>query len=91
MKVLLFTNKEDVTTDFIVQELKRQEIEFYRFNTEELSKSVEIVLDFERERYLLIDKLDKKEYDKASAIQLAIKDRVERLTELYNTYKKNLL
>ena len=60
MKVLLFTNKEDVTTDFIVQELKRQEIEFYRFNTEELSKSVEIVLDFERERYLLIDKLDKK-------------------------------
>ncbi len=35
--------------------------------------------------------LDKKEYDKASAIQLAIKDRVERLTELYNTYKKNLL
>ena len=63
MKVLLFTNKEDVTTDFIVQELKRQEIEFYRFNTEELSKSVEIVLDFERERYLLIDKLDKKQYD----------------------------
>jgi glutamine synthetase len=35
--------------------------------------------------------LDNGEYDKASAIQLAIKDRVERLTELYNTYKKNLL
>ena len=40
MKVLLFTNKEDITTDFIVQELKRQEIDFYRFNTEELSKTV---------------------------------------------------
>lgn len=63
MKVLLFTNKEDVTTDFIVRELKRQEIDFYRFNTEELSKSVEIVLDFERERYLLIDKLDNKTYN----------------------------
>ena len=63
MKVLLFTNKEDVTTDFIVRELKRQEIDFYRFNTEELSLSVEIILDFERERYLLIDKLDRKEYD----------------------------
>lgn len=62
MKVLLFTNKEDITTDFIVQELKRQEINFYRFNTEELSKSVKIVLDFERERYLLIDKLDNKEF-----------------------------
>ena len=62
MKVLLFTNKEDITTDFIVQELKRQEIDFYRFNTEELSKSVKIVLDFEREQYLLIDKLDNKEF-----------------------------
>lgn len=62
MKVLLFTNKEDITTDFIVQELKRQGINFYRFNTEELSKSVKIVLDFEREQYLLIDKLDNKEF-----------------------------
>lgn len=62
MKVLLFTNKEDITTDFIVQELKRQEIDFYRFNTEELSKTVKIVLDFEREQYLLIDKLDNKEF-----------------------------
>ena len=63
MMVLLFSNKEDVTTDFIVQELKNQEIKFYRFNTEEFSKTVEIVLDFERERYLLIDKLDNKEYN----------------------------
>lgn len=63
MKVLLFTNKEDITTDFIVQELKRQKIEFYRFNTEELSKSVQIVLDFEKERYLLIDKLENKTYN----------------------------
>lgn len=63
MKVLLFTNKEDVTTDFIVQELKRQEIDFYRFNTEELSKSVEIDLNFEKEKYLLIDKLDNKTYN----------------------------
>ena len=63
MKVLLFTNKEDVTTDFIVQELKRQEIEFYRFNTEELSKSVQIVLDFEKERYFLIDKQENKIYN----------------------------
>ena len=62
MKVLLFTNKEDITTDFIVQELKRQEIDFYRFNTEELSKTVKIVLDFESEQYLLIDKLDNKEF-----------------------------
>lgn len=63
MKVLLFSNKEDITIDFIVQELKRQEIEFYRFNTEELSKSVQIVLDFAKEWYLLIDKLENKTYN----------------------------
>jgi glutathione synthase/RimK-type ligase-like ATP-grasp enzyme len=63
MRVLLFTNKEDVTTDYIVRELKRQEIDFYRFNTEELSKSVKIDLNFEKEKYLLIDKLDNKTYN----------------------------
>lgn len=63
MRVLLFTNKEDVTTDFIVQELKQCNIKFYRFNTEDLSKTVEINLDFETNRFLLIDKLDNKEYN----------------------------
>ena len=63
MKVLLFTNKEDITTDFIVQELKRLKIEFYRFNTEELSKSIQIILDFREERYLLIDKQENKTYN----------------------------
>ena len=62
MKVLLFTNKDDITTDFIVQELCRQNISFYRFNTEELSKSVQIVLDFKKGVYLLIDKYENKEY-----------------------------
>ncbi len=63
MQVLLFTNKEDITTDFVVQELQRQKIDFYRFNTEELSKTVQIVLDFENKRYLLLDKQDKSEYN----------------------------
>ena len=61
--VLLFTNKEDITTDFIVQELDRQKIGFYRFNTEELSKTVQIDLDFKEERYRLIDKLENREYN----------------------------
>lgn len=63
MKVLLFTNKEDVTTDFIIQELKDQNVDFYRFNTEELSKTVKINLDFEKERYVLIDNLDNEVYN----------------------------
>lgn len=63
MKVLLFTNKEDVTTDYIVQELRRLDVDFYRFNTEEFSKSVQIDLDFTNDSYLLIDKLDKKTFN----------------------------
>ena len=63
MKVLLFTNKEDITTDFVVQELQQRKMDFYRFNTEELSKTVQIDLDIEKERYLLIDKQDNKEYN----------------------------
>ena len=63
MQVLLFTNKEDVTTDFVVQELKQRNIDFYRFNTEDLSKSIEINLDFDNDQYLLIDKFEKKEYN----------------------------
>lgn len=75
MKVLLFTNKEDITTDFIVQELKRQKIDFYRFNTEELSKTVEIILDFERELYLLIDKQDNKEFHLLDFLIFTLEDQ----------------
>lgn len=63
MRVLLFTNKDDITTDFIVYELQNQNVDFYRFNTEELSKSVQIDLDFEKDKYLLIDKQNDKEYN----------------------------
>lgn len=63
MRVLLFTNKEDVTTDFIILELKRQNIDFYRFNTEEISKDVFVNLDFENDRYFLVDKRENREYN----------------------------
>ena len=35
--ILLATNKRDVTTDFIVLELQRREIEFHRLNTEDIA------------------------------------------------------
>lgn len=34
--ILLVTNKRDLTTDFIVVELKRRGVEFFRFNTEDM-------------------------------------------------------
>lgn len=56
-KVLLFTNKEDITIDFVVRELQRQAVPYYRFNTEELFKTVHLALDFVNDRFLLKDSI----------------------------------
>lgn len=54
--VLLITNKSDITTDFIVQELKRQGIPFFRLNTEEITKSISLSFNIEKSEFLIIDK-----------------------------------
>ncbi|MCD9148485.1 MvdC/MvdD family ATP grasp protein [Pseudophaeobacter flagellatus] len=38
--ILLVTNKRDITTDFIVLELKRREIPFFRLNSEDLPRAI---------------------------------------------------
>jgi glutathione synthase/RimK-type ligase-like ATP-grasp enzyme len=38
--ILLATNKRDITTDFIVMELERRGIPYFRFNTEDLPQAV---------------------------------------------------
>jgi glutathione synthase/RimK-type ligase-like ATP-grasp enzyme len=62
-KVLVITNKNDVTSDFVIKRLKDRKIDFYRFNTEEISKSCFISLDFQQNRFLLKDIILQKEYD----------------------------
>lgn len=54
-KVLIITNKSDLTSDFIVKRLKERNIFFYRFNTEEISKSCFLTLDFQRNLFMLSD------------------------------------
>lgn len=54
-KVLLITNKSDITSDFIVKTLQSKDISFYRFNTEELFKSISITLDIKSNTFLLYD------------------------------------
>ncbi|WP_417197729.1 MvdC/MvdD family ATP grasp protein [Bizionia sp.] len=54
-KVLIISNKSDITSDFIVKSLRENSIEFYRFNTEELTKSVTFSLDFSSSSYQIID------------------------------------
>lgn len=59
-KVLIITNKSDVTSDFIVKELKQRKIDFFRFNTEELTKSCFITLDFAKDSFVIHDKITNK-------------------------------
>ena len=54
-KVLIISNKFDLTADFIVQRLREKNTSFYRFNTEELTHSVSISLDFSSDSFRLFD------------------------------------
>lgn len=53
--VLIITNKSDITSDFIVKRLKERNISFYRFNTEELSRSCFLTFDFQKDIFILSD------------------------------------
>lgn len=54
--VLLITNKDDVTTDFIVNRLNKIGVKYYRLNTEDLMSSIGINFDIDRNEYVLIDR-----------------------------------
>jgi glutathione synthase/RimK-type ligase-like ATP-grasp enzyme len=55
MSVLLITNKGDVTTDFIVKELRTKGATFYRLNTEEIGTTVHISFSINAQKYILVD------------------------------------
>jgi len=54
-KVLIITNKEDITVDFVVNELNKRRIDFYRLNTEEIGKSLDVYFDLDSSKFLLYD------------------------------------
>lgn len=60
--VLLITNKDDITTDFVVKKLRANGVSFYRLNTEEITQSVEITLDLVVEDGYIYDKYLSKTY-----------------------------
>lgn len=66
-KVLVITNKTDLTSDLIVSRLKKRNISFYRLNTEELFKSCFLTLDFGQDSFFIFDsalnrKIDLREF-----------------------------
>ena len=55
IEILLITNKKDVTTDFIIKNLRERNLNFYRFNTEDLSSKISINFDFSLNSFILYD------------------------------------
>jgi len=53
--ILLMTNKDDITTDFIVNRLNKIGEPYYRLNTEDLVSRVGVNLDISDNEYMLID------------------------------------
>lgn len=55
-KILILTNERDVTADFIVKKLKNSETEFYRLNTDQLGKTLQLTFNISEGIHNLIDK-----------------------------------
>lgn len=54
-KCLIISNKNDVTSDIITYKLHEKGIPYYRFNTEDLSHTINICLDFKSNLFYLED------------------------------------
>lgn len=54
-KILIITNKSDVTSDFIVKKLRERKIDYYRLNTEDLYSTVSFTFNFDTDYYYLYD------------------------------------
>lgn len=58
--ILLITNKDDVTVDFIVKELQKRSIVYYRLNTEDIPNRISIKLDINKDDFKLHDRIKDK-------------------------------
>lgn len=54
--ILLLTNKDDITVDFIVNRLKLNNIPYYRLNTEDIPDKIMIDFDIKSDKYWLFDR-----------------------------------
>ena len=54
-KVILITNTNDITIDYVVKELKNRNIMYYRLNTDNIPNNINIDFDFENENFKILD------------------------------------
>lgn len=55
-KILIITNKDDITVDYIVRLLRKDGIPYYRFNTEELFTTIDVRFKIDKDQYILYDR-----------------------------------
>ena len=53
--IIIITNKDDVTVDFVIKELQKRDIPYYRFNTEDVPDKIRVNFDFNTNTYELTD------------------------------------
>jgi glutathione synthase/RimK-type ligase-like ATP-grasp enzyme len=63
--ILIITNKDDLTTDYVVNELNKMGVEYFRFNTEDISHRIKINIDFAKGSWF---------YDKVTEMTYPIKN-----------------
>lgn len=64
--ILIITNKDDITVDFIVKLLRRDGIEYYRLNTEDLFTIVDIRYRVDKDQLILVDNVKRIKVDFAN-------------------------
>ena len=55
--IIILTNKDDVTSDFVVRELRNQRLEYYRLNTEDIPQKIDVIFSIEDDKFVLVDKI----------------------------------
>ena len=58
--ILILTNKDDITVDFIVNRLKLNNIPYYRLNTEDIPNQITVDFDVNNDKFGLYDKSKEK-------------------------------
>lgn len=53
--ILLITNKDDITTDFIVKAIEGRTAKFFRLNTEEIGRNIQVSLSISKDEYFIHD------------------------------------
>ena len=61
--ILFITNKNDITSDYLIDKLNKEEINYYRLNTDDLILNIDVNFNFDNGKFSIIDRKKKKDID----------------------------